>query len=70
MASKPGQQDANILKRLRDALETAAGQYGPVTDEQRNEWLGLVQEHDAHRWSVIVAGPPPLEPQDAGDSAP
>lgn len=45
--------DDNILKRFRDALATVAGQYGPVTDEQRNEWLALVQEHDAHGWAVV-----------------
>lgn len=39
--------DADILARMRDALSSVAGQYGPITDEQRNEWLGLVQEYDA-----------------------
>lgn len=49
---------SDILKRMRDALKTAAGQYGPVTDVQRNEWLALVQEHDAHGWAVVAE---PLE---------
>jgi hypothetical protein len=33
-----------LTRKLADALERAAGQYGPVTDEQRNEWFALVLE--------------------------
>jgi hypothetical protein len=44
--------NSDILKRMRDALQTAAGQYGPITDEQRNEWLALTQEYDASDWFV------------------
>lgn len=32
-----------VTAKLAAALEQAAGQYGPITDEQRNEWLALVQ---------------------------
>jgi hypothetical protein len=50
--------ESDILKRMRDALATAAGQYGPVTDEQRNEWLVLTQEYDAHpAWFVTSTVP-------------
>lgn len=33
-----------LTTKLVAALEHAAGQYGPVTDEQRNEWMALVLE--------------------------
>jgi len=55
--------NSDILKRLRDALERAAGEYGQPTDEQRNEWLGLVKEVDEHDWFVTstVADPPEMQ---------
>lgn len=43
-----------LFKELRDAFETAAGQYGPVTDEQRNEWLALVKRYD--EWDAAETG--------------
>lgn len=36
----------DLLHKLRDAVESAAGSYVPPTDEQRAEWLALVQEAD------------------------
>ena len=46
----------DVLKRLRDALEQAAGQYGQPSNEQRNEWMGLVQEVDGAAWFVYILG--------------
>ena len=55
--------NSDIIKRLRDALETAAGSYGPTTDEQRNEWFSLVKEVDGHDWFVTstVTAPPEMQ---------
>jgi hypothetical protein len=58
-----------ILQQMRDALETAAGQYGPITDEQRNEWMGYVKEFDEHAfWYRIsdsaTSGPQAETPQE------
>lgn len=39
--------DPDLLKRLRDALAKAAGQYGPITGGERNTWEGLINEADA-----------------------
>lgn len=58
----------DILERLSAALTVAAGQYTPVTDEQRNEWEALLQEVNSHRWFVTKAGPEP-EPPQGDDSA-
>lgn len=54
-----------LAEELRDALETAAGQYGPVTDEQRNEWMALVKRYDddAPSGNYFVYDSTPVSPE-------
>lgn len=53
--------NSDLLQRMRDALSAAAGQYGPITDEQRNEWQTLVAEYDSHPgWFVTSTVPEDL----------
>lgn len=37
------QDVTDYVRGLEGALRVAAGQHTSVTDEQRNEWLGLLQ---------------------------
>lgn len=76
------QDVTDYVRSLEAALRVAAGQYTPVTDEQRNEWLTLLQEQAMHatpddtlaQWIVVEeAGQPPWEVNafvGAGDAIP